>query len=99
MAYLSITCMLITISHAFAFHFARICFRTRKFFGVESTAAFFLDNFQALATVAFVATFSTNVIATAQCLLACISTWPDFLTARCLRYLYNQTTILRKKNY
>lgn len=70
--------MFVAVTHLLTLCFAQILFAAWQLFGVQSTAAFFLDNFQTLATLTAMASFGTNVIAAFQCFLACISARFDF---------------------
>lgn len=79
--YFSIACMFVAVTHLLALCLAQILFAAWQLFGVQSTAAFFLNVFQALATFTAMTSFGTNVIAAFKCFLACISAWFDFYGA------------------
>lgn len=90
--HLSIARMLVAFTSLFAFRFAQILFRARQLFGVLSAATFFLHDFKAGPTVAPMAAFRTNVIATFECFLASITARANIFRARRLRFLFTART-------
>lgn len=97
--YLSIARMLVAITSLFAFRFAQILFRAWQLFGMLSAATFFLDDFKAGPTVASMAAFRTNMIATFECFLASITARANIFCARRLRFLFTARTRSRQSEW